>query len=49
MHSVYEMGAATATTFFTRVTTKEIIPNTTRISEGFTSFPHSYPTPMKVR
>jgi hypothetical protein len=33
MYSIYEMGAAPGITFFTRVTTKEIIPNTARISQ----------------
>jgi hypothetical protein len=28
---------------------KNNYPNTTRTSEGFTSFPHCYPTLMKVR
>jgi hypothetical protein len=36
-------------TFFTRVTTEEIIPSTIRFSEGLTSFPQCYPTLMKVR
>jgi hypothetical protein len=41
MHSVYEMGAATGATFFTRVATEEIIPNAARISEGLTIFPYA--------
>jgi hypothetical protein len=28
---------------------QKIIPNATRTSEGFTSFPRCYPTLMKVR